>query len=173
MKSQQDAEVNQELMTQLYNTCTVNNYPQDLLDYSIVEMTNYYATYAQMYQITLDDFLKNYLGMDRETFKAQAEEAVKQSLTQELILAGIAEQEGLAEISDEAYEEGCAEYAEQLGYPDAETFKNTYDKEKILMSMRMDKAMDFVRENAMITVREPETETEGMPQEALTEAATE
>ena len=41
------------------------------------------------------------------------------------------------------------------------------------MSMRMDKEMDFVRENAMITVREPETETEEMPQEALTEAATE
>ena len=175
MEEQQRSAVQGELMTQLFNTCKVNDYPQELLDYSLTEMKNYYANYAQMYNVTMDDFLANYMGMDREMFESQAETAVKQSLDQELILVAIAEQEGLADITDEEYEEGCAEYASQLGYPDVETFKENYDKEKIVMSLRMDKAMDYVRENAMITVNEPETESEigEGPQEELTEAATE
>ena len=175
MEEQQKAAIQGELMTQLYNTCTVNDYPQDLLDYSLVEMRNYYANYAQMYNVTLDDFLADYMGMDRAAFDEQAEAAVKQSLEQELILVAIAEQEGFAEVTDEEYENGCKEYSEQLGYPDVDTFKESYDKEKILMSLRMDRAIEFVRENALITVNEPETEselTEG-PQEAITEAVTE
>ena len=171
MEEQQESSVKGELMTQLYNTCTVNDYPQELLDYSLTEMKNYYASYAQMYNVTMDDFLLNYMGMDRETFDSQAEQAVKQSLDQELILTAVAETEGLAEISDEEFEAGCAEYAQELGYPDVETFKEGYDKEKILSSLRMDRAMDFVRENALVTVNEPETESE--PTEAMTEAMTE
>ena len=168
----QDSTVNNELMTQLYNTCVVNSYPEDLVDYSVKEMNNYYTGFAQSYGMTLEDFVLQYFGMDIDTYNTEAEAAVKSSLEQELILAAVAETEGLTDLSDEEYEQGCSEYAEDLGYPSADDFKADYDESKIRASLVMDKAMQFVKDNAMITILEPETETEE-PQEAITEAATE
>ncbi len=160
--------INNELMTQLYNTCGVNDYPQNLVDYSVKEMNLYYTTYATMYGMSLEDFVTTYFGMDMETYNAQAEEAVKESIQQELILTAIAENEGFAEITDEIYDEKCAEYAEQLGYEDVEEFKANYDDNRVRASIRMDKALEFVSDNAVIT-EIVETEAE----ESVTEAAEE
>ena len=168
----QDSQVINELMTQLYNTCSVDSYPQDLVDYSVKEMNNYYAGYAQSYGMELEDFITQYFGMDMDTYTQESQEAVKSSLEQELLLVAIAEKEGFAELSDEEFSEGCAEYAQRIGYDSVDAFKADYDENKIRTSLVMDKAMDFIKDNAMITILEPETETEE-PQEAATEAATE
>ena len=171
-KQAQDSITTNELMTQLYNTCTVNDYPQELVDYSLKEMNNYYTGFAESYGMTLEDFVQQYFGMDIDTYNQESEAAVKSSLEQELILAAVAESEGIDQLSDEEYAEGCSRYAENLGYDSADAFRADYDENKIRASLVMDKAMAFVKDNAMITIREPETETEE-PQEAITEAATE
>ncbi len=173
-ESTQTSAINNELMTQLYNTCEVTDYPQDLVDYSIQEMNNYYIQYASYYGMTLNDFITTYFGMDRDTYDEQGEAAVKSSIEQELILVAIAEAEGL-DLTDEEYEEGCQNYAEQMGYESVEDFQAAYDENKIRASLMMDRAMDFVRENAVIT-ETSEEETEAVseaPAEAVTEAAEE
>jgi len=162
-QADREGQIKNELMTQLYNTCTVNSYPEELVAYSENEMKNYYNSYAQSMGLEFADFLQQYLGMDEETFNAQVRVTTESSLEQELILMAIAEQEGLKDISDEDYEAGCANYAEQLGYESAEAFKSMYDEPRVRLSLAMDAAIDFVLENAVIV----------SPEETLTEAVTE
>ena len=173
-EQQQLSQINGELMTQLYNTCEVKDYPQDLVDYSIAEMNQYYTSIAGMYQLTLDDFITQYFGMDRETYDNEAEQAVKASLEQEMILLAVAETEKM-EISSTEFEEGCKKYAENLGFDTVDAFREQYSDAKINVSLLMDKAMDYVRENAVIIVNEKETEgvseEAADAEEAVTEAA--
>ncbi|MBO7711883.1 MAG: hypothetical protein J6S83_15545, partial [Lachnospiraceae bacterium] len=162
-KASQEDQISNELMTQLYNTCKIDEYPAELVAYSENELKQYYNSYAQSMGMELADFLSAYFGMDEETFNAQVKMTIESSLQQELILMAIAEKEGLNELSDEDYEAGCARYAEQLGYASAEEFRNAYDEPRIRTSIIMDAAMSFVRDNAVIYTAE----------EALTEAVTE
>ena len=171
-KSLQDSQINLELMTQLYNTCTVNEYPVELVDYSIYQMKSYYQQYAEMYGMEMGDFLATFFGMDEETFNSEVEAAVTENLQQELILAAIAEQEKL-EVSEEEYQKTCEEYALEYGYPDVETFQEAYPRDQIEHSVRMDKALAFVHDHALITERETEAVTEEATEEAATEEMTE
>lgn len=162
----QEGAIRTELMTQLYNTCTVDNYPEELITYSVDTLRNYYTQMASYYGMEFADFLPLYFGIDEATFETESAEAVKESLQQEMILKAIAEQENM-EISDEEFTEGCKKYADRMGYPTVEEFTAAYGEKEIRQSLIMDKAMDFVKENAVITIKEPETETE-----AVTEAQT-
>lgn len=171
----QEGAIRTELMTQLYNTCTVDNYPEELITYSVDTLRNYYTQMASYYGMEFADFLPLYFGIDEATFETESAEAVKESLQQEMILKAIAEQENM-EISDEEFTEGCKKYADRMGYPSVEEFTAAYGEKEIRQSLIMDKAMDFVKENAVITIKEPETEavTEAQTDvEAETEAATE
>lgn len=159
-----------ELMTQLYNTCTIKEYPQDVVDYSINEMTDYYKAYADSMGMEWADFLQQYLQVDEETFKMQADYTVKASLQQELILMAIAETEGLDQLTDQEYEEACQKYMENLGYATIEEFKAAYPEDRIRASIIMDKSMELVRENALLLTEEDiEALSEG--DEEMTEQA--
>lgn len=177
----QEGTIRTELMTQLYNTCTVESYPEELITYSVDTLRNYYTQMASYYGMEFADFLPLYFGIDEATFEAESGEAVKESLQQEMILKAIAEQENL-EISDEEFAEGCKKYADRMGYPTVEEFTAAYGEKEIRQSLIMDKAMDFVKENAVITIKEAEAETEAVTEtqtdaepetEAVTEAAAE
>ena len=170
-----------DLMTQLYNLCTINEYPQDLVDYGKASMKKTYTSYAEAYGMSFTDFISGYFGMDEETFDSTCEEYVKQTLQQELILKAIAEQEEFT-VSDEDYQTGCERYMENQGYSSVEDLEEAYGEATIRMSVLLDKTLDFVRDNAIITESEKtEAETEASTEEvteaaetgASTEAATE
>lgn len=164
-QEEQENTIKNELMTQIYNTCTVNDYPEELVEYSMDEMYNYYRAYAQSMGMEFADFLTTYLGMEEAAFEEEARLTIESSLEQELLLMAIAEDRGLEEISDEEFEEGCKKYAELLGFASTDEFKAAYDEPRIRTSIAMDSAMDYVRDKAVVV-----TESEV---EALSEAATE
>ena len=149
--------VRSELMTQLYNTCKVNSYPEDLVEYSKKEMRDYYEAYAQSMGVDFSEFLTQYFGMDEETFEQEVTTTIETSLEQEMILMAIAEKEGLRELSDEEFEAGCKSYAERMGYGSADEFKAAYDEARIRASIALDAAMDYVVDKAVI-VKESEVE---------------
>lgn len=117
----QDAQINTELMSQLYNTCTVNEYPQELMDFSVRQMKVYYESLAEYYGMSFEEFLPLYFDMEEADFEIAAADAVKETLQQELVLVAIADQEGM-EVTDEEYKEGCADYAERMGYESEDAF---------------------------------------------------
>lgn len=162
----------QDLMTQLYNTCTINEYPQDLVDYSVAAMNQTYESYAAMYGMGLEDFVTA-TGLTMDGFKETVLENVKQNLQQELILKAIAEQEDLL-ISEEEYAEGAANYAAQYQYESTEAFEEDYDRDIIEISLLMDKVLLYVKDNALVEeIQETETETEAASEADSTEAITE
>lgn len=170
-----ETQVYTDVMTQIYNTCTINDYPQELVDYCVTSMMNVYMQYVEMSDMDLAEWLEERYGMTEDEFMDIIVEQVKDSLQQELLLKAIAENEELV-ISEEEYEEGCVKYAEQLGYgADAvDQFKEDYDRAIIETSLMMDKVLDFVKDNAVIEeVQETEEETEGTSEAADAEGDTE
>ncbi|MDO4475444.1 MAG: trigger factor [Lachnospiraceae bacterium] len=168
----QESAIDEELMTQLHNTCEITDYPQDLLDYSVNSAMEYYTNVAESYDMTLEDLVSGAFGQDMEGFAAAIEEDTKASLQQELLLRAIAEQENL-EVTDEIYQMGCEKYAALMGYDSIDAFKEVYTDQVIRTSLLMDLALDLVRDNALIIEKELETEAEVQPEEAVTEAVTE
>jgi trigger factor len=170
MESQEqyrDNLIYQDLMNQLYTTCTINDYPEDLVNYGVILMTNMYKTYASYYGMDFGDFLSSYYGMTEDDFAEAVVDAVKQSLEQELILKAIAEEEDQL-ITDEEFEEGCESYAETYGYESGDALREDYDDETITTSLLMDKVLTYVKDQAVVTeTSEEETETEAETAEAL------
>ena len=156
---QQDQAIEEDLMNQLYNTCTIKDYPDGLVEYGVYRITNYYTQLAELYfGVEFAEFRDNYLGMDEETYNTEVQEMAKQGLQQEMILLAIAEKEEL-DVTDEEFEAGCEKYAEANGIS-VDEFKAAYPEGDINYTLRLEKARDFVRANADVTVAEPETETE-------------
>ena len=171
-EEEQEYTILMDLMTQLYNTCTINEYPQELVDYSVSSMHKVYEDYAAMYGMTVEDMVSSF-GLTMDEFDEMVVENVKENLQQELILKAIAEQEGLL-VSDEEYAEGTAGYAEKYGYGSAEEFEADYDRATIEMSLMMDKVMEFVKANALIEeTEEAETGADSEAGEADAEAVSE
>ena len=156
-----------ELMTQVYNNCTINDYPPELIEYGVASMTDYYKQYAQSNNMEWEDFLSQALGMDEASFKEAAESSTRNGLQQELILMAIAETEGLDQVSDGEYQQKCEEYTQSLGYESVDEFKAEYDPEMIRVSIVIEKAQKFVRDNALLVTAE---ELEALSEAEETEA---
>lgn len=164
----QESMIYQDLMMQLYNTCTINEYPQELVDYSEASMKLAYQSYAQQYGMEFADFIELFFGMTEEEFYEAVSEMVTQNLQQELILVAVAQQEGIT-LSDEEFQSGCEEYAVKNGYESADDLIAEYGEAILKIDLLMDKALGFVKDNAVIQETQ-ETESES---EAVSEAASE
>lgn len=157
-ESQKDSEILNNLMVQVANSCTINEYPQEMVDYGMTNMENSYRQYAQSYNMEYADFLEAYLGMTEESFKEAALEAVKQNLQQELYLKAIAEAENM-EVSDEEYQEGCQRFADQYGYSSGDELEKDFGEGTIRISILQEKVMNFLKDNAVIEeIAEAESE---------------
>lgn len=159
-----------EVLTQVANVCTINDYPQEMLDYGIANMKSFYQEQAEAYSMDYEDFLSTFLGMTEEEFNEQVDLAVRQNLQQEMYLKAIAEAEGI-EVSDEEYQEGSEKYAEDYGYENAEELIAEYGESMVRISILQDKVLNFLVENAVIE-EQTESETE-LSSEAAAEENTE
>ncbi len=158
-EEERDNQVNVELMTQLYNTCEITGFPEDVVDYSVSSMENVYRELADLNGMEYGELIEAY-GMTEETFHDAVVENVQQSLQQEMILSAVAETEGI-EITPEEYQQGCEQYTETYGYDSVEEFQSEFDEETVMASLLMDKTLKFVYDNAVIEeLEETETETE-------------
>ena len=107
-ENQHNQELN-DLVALAYQNATVNDYPQEMIDYQLEQVTSYYKSYADQYGMEYADFLEQQVGMTEEEFVKKMTETVKQSLGQEMVLRAIAETEGV-EISDEKFQEKASKY---------------------------------------------------------------
>ena len=157
-------EVDTAIMTRLFNLYPIKEYPAALLEYVTGSLEESYRQYADMYGLDFGQFLSSYLNMDEETFLRETDEAAKQTLHQEILLKAIAEKENLT-VSDQEYEDGCAQYAVKYGYDSADALKAAFDEPTLRISLLMDKTLDFLEKEAHIheiieTESESEAETE-------------
>ncbi len=156
MDSQKDNIIKNELLRQILDTSTINDYPQEMVDFGVASMEASYKEEAEEYEMEYADFLSVCFGVTEEEFREQAAAYVKMMLQQELILKAIAEAEGI-EVSDEEYAAGCERYLADEEYETTEELEAAYGEKLIRISILEEKVLDFLAENAVV---EEETESE-------------
>ena len=153
-------EVDTAIMTRLFNLYPVKEYPAALLEYVTGSLEESYRQYADMYGLDFGQFLSSYMNMDEESFLRETDEAAQQTLHQEILLKAIAEKENLT-VSDQEFEDGCAQYAVKYGYDSADALKAAFDEPTLRISLLMDKTLDFLEKEAHIhEIIETESESE-------------
>ena len=174
-KSEQDNAKINDLVGLAYQNATVNEYPQEMIDYQLEVVTKYYKSYAEQYGMEYADFLQQQIGMTEQEFLEKMTETVKQSLAQEMVLRAIAETENV-EVSDDKFQSKCEEYAASVGMTDVDEFISQYGRNEIMASILQDEAVEILEKNAV--VKNPdgtlaETESGEEATEAETEKASE
>lgn len=165
----------QELIALAADNASISEYPQDLVDYTIEEVTNYYKSYAAMYGVDFATFLSSMAGTTEEDFPKMAEEISKESIKQEFTIGAIAETEKLLPEGDElaaAYDK----LAEEVGAPDGASLVAEYGEYTVKYKLMYDAVSDFLFENATVVEKTPEEEAseaeaaESVVEEAASEA---
>ena len=148
------------IMTQLFSLYPVRELPEDLMNYTVGNLTQTYREYARMYGMDFAAFLQTYLQEDESTFNVQVKKAADQTLKEEILLKAVAEKENIT-VSDEEYEQGCADYAARYGYESADALRQAFDEPTIRISLLMDKTFGYLESVTQIDlIIETETESE-------------
>lgn len=158
-KTTQDNQKINDLMTQIYNNSTINDYPAELVEFQKQQYMDYYTTYAEQSDMSLEDFIQQNFGVSMDEFNTQMEETAKQGLRQELLLKAIAETEGLT-LEDGEYEKRAQEYVDQMGFADIAALEEQYGQKLVETNMLLDKALELVEEEAVVTDPDAPAETE-------------
>ena len=166
-ESQRDSMIQQAILTQIANTCTINSYPPELVDYSVESTLSYYQSMAEAYGMEFADFLTAYMGMTEDQLREEAALAAQENMQAEMYLKAIAEQEGI-QVTEEEFQTGAEEYAQQYGFESADDLIAYYGEGMVDISLLQDKVLDFLMENTTVEESSTEAASEGA---AETEAA--
>lgn len=170
-ESQRDSMIQQAILTQIANTCTINSYPQELVDYSVESTLSYYQSMAEAYGMEFADFLTAYMGLTEDQLREEAALAAQENMQAEMYLKAIAEQEGI-QVTEEEFQTGAEEYAQQYGFESADDLIAYYGEGMVDISLLQDKVLDFLMENTTVEEAQSESSTEAASEGAAeTEAA--
>ena len=118
----------------------------DDVDKNYETQVQYYTNQASMYGLDLATYA-SLMGMDEEGLKSELRNVAMDMTKQEMLLKEIASRENIT-VTDEDREA----LAERYGYDSLESFLETADKEIVDDTALMQKTLDFLVENAEITV---------------------
>ena len=118
----------------------------DDVDKNYETQVQYYTNQASMYGLDLATYA-SLMGMDEEGLKSELRNVARNMTKQEMLLKEIASRENIT-VTDEDREA----LAERYGYDSLESFLETADKEIVDDTALMQKTLDFLVENAEITV---------------------
>lgn len=107
------------------------------------EMVAYYY-----YGMDLESYVTAAYGMTMEEYNAKCEETGLYSIQETLVKKAIAEAEGMT-LTEEEYQVGAETYMTASGYSTLEEFEEAAGKENIEDQLLMDKAADYILENAV------------------------
>lgn len=130
------------ILIQLQEVCKVTGYPEDYLNTKKSEYEDAVKMYSLMSGQTVDEYCQENMGMSFEDY-------VKKNVAQEMIMCAIAEKEGIT-VTEYEYKGDLEQFASDNGYGDKTTFEEKYGKDKIVVGMIMQKAQDFIMENAVL-----------------------
>ncbi len=137
LKTQQESDFFSEL---ILSSELKKDIPQEVMNFVIKADLYGYQNYANMYGVTLDEFVKQYIGYDSvDAYIENNMEALQQSALYCLAVQAIAEQEGLTVTDEDVSDAGVSDYVESYGMP--------YLKQYVLQTI---KVPGFVIDNAVV-----------------------
>lgn len=140
----------------IIENCEVIAYPEELVAQYQDEMNDYYTQIATNYfSTTLEEYVTSN-GSTMEEFNEIVEEYGKSSAISELIAIGIAEKEGI-EVSDDElneYVDSLLEEGSVSNFETAEEIIDYYGESYLKLSLKFQKVLEYVEEQAVEVVAE-------------------
>lgn len=145
MESQQRGAIWQALI----NNCTVEAYPEDVLQAKKEEIEQTYSPEASMNNVDVDTYVKY-------AYNTTVDDMAKELLKQQYAIELIVKKEKIT-LSEEEYQEGLKKYAnasaayagntEELTEEEIKTFEETVTREEVEEVLIQDKVVDFLLAN--------------------------
>lgn len=132
------------------DTVTITKYPEAELSAYLTSYKSYYLDLAEDMDMTLSEFLEEYLETDEESFLKEAESHAKELVKNDMIFAGLVQKLEVT-LSDEEYAAGLEKYYEneEGDFASLEEYIRYYSEENIRRNLTWDKALNLVIENAV------------------------
>lgn len=136
-----------QLLGTLVENTTYNELPQELVAQYDQQITENVELSAAMYGMDAETLIYYMYNMELDAYVSAAAEGTTQQI---LAAFALAEKENLA-LSEEELDEHINVLAEENGWESAEAFLANYDREQVRESVLVQKVIEYLTENAVIT----------------------
>ncbi len=132
------------------DTVEIQEYPEAELSAYLTSYKNYYLDLAEDMDMTLAEFLEEYLETDEESFLKEAESYAKELVKNDMIFSFLVQKLEVT-LSEEEYAAGLEKYYknEEGNFSSLEEYVLYYSEENIRRNLTWDKALNLVIENAV------------------------
>ncbi len=134
--------------TQVIDNCTINEYPETLVEVGENLYEQQVKTYAQYAGMELDAYIES-SGLTQEEYDSNKEEYGKNVAAQALVCQAICNKEGFA-IGDDDYQKALDAMLTEYGCTEDELVQ-TYGQDNVEQSIMLNRVSDLILENANIT----------------------
>lgn len=144
----------QAIVDKLSEICTVKSMPKNLLEDRVEQYEKIFKSKCQdQYGMDFEKYLETYQITEKD-FRTQAENNMKKTLEQELILLAIGEEEEIT-VDKKAYAEYVEQMLESYQYETEKALYDDYGKEYIEDSYICDKVLEMLVKDAEVTFVAP------------------
>ncbi|MCR5793486.1 MAG: trigger factor [Lachnospiraceae bacterium] len=135
------------LWGQVVSSAVIMKYPDSEVKNVLSNLKNYCEQMASMYGVKLDEFLSQNFQTTEENFDNDMLDNAKQQVAAKLVALKIAKDNDIV-VSEDEYDNNLASYVQEYGYSSAEEMENTIGTKELRQQMLIEKAMNFVYDNA-------------------------
>ena len=134
--------------TQVIDNCTINEYPETLVEVGKKLYEQQVETYAKYAGMELDAYIES-SGLTQEEYQSNMEEYGKNVAAQALVCQAICNKEGLA-IGDDDYQKSLQDMLTEYGCTEEELIQ-TYGQDNVEQSIMLNRVSNMIMENANVT----------------------
>ena len=134
--------------TQGIDNCTINEYPETLVEVGKKLYEQQVETYAKYAGMELDAYIES-SGLTQEEYQSNMEEYGKNVAAQALVCQAICDKEGFA-IGDDDYQKALQDMLTEYGCTEDELIQ-TYGQDNVEQSIMLNRVSNLILENANVT----------------------
>ena len=134
--------------TQVIDNCTINEYPETLVEVGKNLYEQQVETYAKYAGMELDAYIES-SGLTQEEYQSNMEEYGKNVAAQALVCQAICDKEGFA-IGDDDYQKALQDMLTEYGCTEDELIQ-TYGQDNVEQSIMLNRVSNLILENANVT----------------------
>lgn len=134
--------------TQVIDNCTINEYPETLVEVGKKLYEQQVETYAKYAGMELDAYIES-SGLTQEEYQSNMEEYGKNIAAQALVCQAICDKEGFA-IGDDDYQKALQDMLTEYGCTEDELIQ-TYGQDNVEQSIMLNRVSNLILENANVT----------------------
>lgn len=134
--------------TQVIDNCTINEYPETMVEVGKKLYEQQVETYAKYAGMELDAYIES-SGLTQEEYQSNMEEYGKNVAAQALVCQAICDKEGFA-IGDDDYQKALQDMLTEYGCTEDELIQ-TYGQDNVEQSIMLNRVSNLILENANVT----------------------